>query len=84
MAPDDADELAWQLLRADDPRIADPHGPAGAIRVHDSDDGPAWVFFGRSPIAPFPPCRDAIAAQHNSDAPRGDGRLPIADATPQP
>ncbi|ATL65099.1 hypothetical protein [Nocardia terpenica] len=44
-----ADTLIDDLFDAQDPRIDDKHGPAGAIAIADTDN-PAriagWVFFG--------------------------------------
>lgn len=39
---EDAGRLARELVMADDPRIIDKWGPAGAIRISDSQ----WLFFG--------------------------------------
>jgi len=41
--PKDAAELAQQLIDDDDARIADKHGPAGALKL--SEPG-SWLFFG--------------------------------------
>ncbi|WP_194921923.1 hypothetical protein [Catenulispora rubra] len=43
-----ARRLAEELLAANDPRIADPHGPAGAIEVTSGEEPRAWILFGRS------------------------------------
>jgi hypothetical protein len=82
---DDACDLAQKLLEADDPRIANPHGPAGAIRTTPNANGaPAWILFGRSPVTPFPPCRDDLAAQLAGFPPRCEEWLPVATAAPMP
>jgi hypothetical protein len=82
---DEAQRLARELLDANDPRIADPHGPAGAIPITPGDNGaPAWILFGRSPVAPFPPCRDDIASQLDGFPPRCDEWLPVATAAQNP
>jgi hypothetical protein len=52
---DNARRLAVSLLVANDPRIADPYGPAGAIPFRTEKGNPAWILFGRAPVAPFPP-----------------------------
>lgn len=81
---DQACRLARELLDADDPRTANPHGPAGAIPVPCDNDGHAWILFGRSPVAPFPPCRDDLAAQLKGYAPRCEEWLPVATCAPMP
>ena len=82
---DAATRLARELLDANDPRIADPHGPAGAIPTAPGDSGaPAWILFGRSPVAAFPPCRDDLTAQLDGFPPRCDGWLPVATAAQNP
>lgn len=45
----EAARLAELLIDIDDPRIRDPHGPAGAIPVTVDDENGrtnAWLFFG--------------------------------------
>lgn len=39
-------EEANALIAADDPRINDKWGPAGAIEYDDPKDGKGWLFFG--------------------------------------
>jgi hypothetical protein len=81
----DAGDLARELLNADDPRIANPHGPAGAIRTHsDTNGSPAWILFGRAPVTAFPPCRDDLAAQMIGFRPRWEEWLPVATAAQYP
>lgn len=44
-----AEQLAEKLIDEDDPRIRDPHGPAGAIPITVDYLGVtsnAWIFFG--------------------------------------
>ena len=79
---DHASRLARELLDANDPRIAIAHGPAGAIRTTADDGAPAWILFGRSPIAPFPPCRADIDAQLAGFPPACEEWLPVATAAP--
>jgi hypothetical protein len=80
--PDYARRLAAKLLGRNDPRIADPHGPAGAIPITADSGGPGWILFGRSPEAPFPPCRDDIASQLAGHPPRCEGWLPVTAIGP--
>jgi hypothetical protein len=55
-------QLAHELMRDGDPRVADPTGPAGAIPIHGKQKSGrpanAWLFFGwfphkRGHLAPF-------------------------------
>lgn len=46
MPYEDAADLAWDLIRRDDPRISDKWGPAGAIRTVTSSGTRGWLFFG--------------------------------------
>ncbi|MFL6110159.1 MAG: hypothetical protein ACJ786_02225, partial [Catenulispora sp.] len=82
---DNACDLARELLNADDPRIANPHGPAGAIRTHpDKSGSPQWILFGRSPVTAFPPCRDDLTYQMAGFPPRCEEWLPVATAAQYP
>lgn len=45
--------LAGELFDEGDPRVDDTHGPVGAIRFCDEEDGvrtPGWLFFGWTPL----------------------------------
>jgi hypothetical protein len=42
----EAQDMAWTLIDAMDPRIDDKWGPAGAIEFSDKDGTTAWLFFG--------------------------------------
>lgn len=42
----DAADLAYKLIDADDPRIDDKWGPAGAIPLEFDDGSRGWYFFG--------------------------------------
>jgi len=46
MSWEDAQNTAEKLMRDCDPRIDDKWGPAGAIRVVDTDNDNDWYFFG--------------------------------------
>jgi hypothetical protein len=47
MEPDDAHRLADELLRDDDPRISDKHGPTGAIPLKtEGGETPMWLLVG--------------------------------------
>jgi hypothetical protein len=85
LSRDDARGLAQEMLNAADPRIANPHGPAGAIcTTPDANGTLAWILFGRSPVTPFPPCRDDLAAQLAGYRPRCEEWLPVATVAPAP
>ncbi|MEV6956121.1 hypothetical protein [Streptomyces sp. NPDC051183] len=43
---DDAQARAHELIEADDDRIRDKWGPAGALPLHPVDGQPAWLLFG--------------------------------------
>ena len=45
---EEATEIATRLIDDDDIRIADKHGPAGAIPISDG----TWLFFGYADVAP--------------------------------
>jgi hypothetical protein len=61
---DTAARLARELLDANDPRIADPRGPVGAIRTPGTENEHGWILFGWAPIAPFPPFQQRCALTH--------------------
>ncbi|MFD3511977.1 hypothetical protein [Streptomyces sp. NPDC058657] len=42
----DASTLAWDLLRADDARISNKWGPAGALPFKTAEGEHGWLFFG--------------------------------------
>jgi hypothetical protein len=47
----DAVAMAWKMLRDNDPAVANPYGPACAIRVEDAVyNKHGWLFFGNLPI----------------------------------
>lgn len=83
MTSGQAQKLAEQLLAADDPRVSDPYGPAGAIRIAGScgwtaepTDNHGWALFGRALITPCPPLRDdfydvlkSLASGDETDSP---------------
>ena len=39
-------DAAWALIDADDPRVEDKWGPAGAIAVGDAGTVSGWLLFG--------------------------------------
>ncbi|MFE4263425.1 hypothetical protein [Streptomyces sp. NPDC056883] len=43
---DEAQTRAHELIEADDERIRDKWGPAGALPLHPVDGQPAWLLFG--------------------------------------
>ncbi|WP_327258217.1 hypothetical protein [Streptomyces sp. NBC_01244] len=42
----EAQARAHELIEADDERISDKWGPAGALPLHPIDGQPAWLLFG--------------------------------------
>jgi hypothetical protein len=42
----EADELAERVMAADDERISDKWGPAGAIAIGQDGNTTGWLFFG--------------------------------------